>query len=114
MEVYLFMTMTLKQEQWRKRIDECTSSGLNIQQWCKANNVSPDQYHYWKKKFNALANDSKQSETQWAPLLIQNTQKSTISTSTITLQVGPFKVDVVKGFDKQTLTDLLKILGPLC
>lgn len=45
------MTMISKQEQWRKRIDERTSSKLSIQEWCKANAVSPDQYHYWKRKF---------------------------------------------------------------
>ena len=36
------MTMISKQEQWCKRIDECTSSELSIQEWCKANAVSSD------------------------------------------------------------------------
>ena len=110
------MTMISKQEQWRKHIDECTSSGLSIQEWCKVNDVSPDQYHYWKRKFNKLDNTAQKPETQWAPLLIKKTKKPPVSVSApaITLQAGPFKVDIAKGFDKQTLTDLIQILGTLC
>lgn len=109
-----FMTMITKQEQWRKRIDECTISGLSIQEWCKINTVSPDQYHYWKRKFNKLNNGIQKSETQWAPLLIEKPTKPSVPEPAITLQAGPFRVDVTKGFDKQTLTDLIQILGTLC
>ena len=110
------MTMIAKQKQWRKRIDECTSSGLSIQEWCKVNAVSPNQYYYWKRNFNKLDNGIQKSETQWASLLIEKPKKTSISipAPAITLQAGPFKVDVTKGFDKQTLTDLIQILGTLC
>ena len=112
------MTMIAKEKQWRKRIDECTNSGLSVQAWCKVNAVSPDQYHYWKRKFNKLDNGIQKSETQWASILIEELKKPSVSVSVpapaITLQAGPFKVDVIKGFDKQTLTDLIQILGTLC
>ena len=92
------MTMISKQEQWRKRIDECTSRGLSIQEWCKANAVSSDQYHYWKRKFNKLDNGTQKPETQWAPLLIEKPQKPAVSVSApaITLQVVLLKLMLPK------------------
>lgn len=110
---YLFMAMKEKQEQWRRHIEACTSSGLSIQEWCKVNSISSDQYHYWKKKFNKLAS-SKEDKTQWAPLVIQNPKKSSASAQPITLQTGNFKVMINKDFDKQTLTEVLQVIGALC
>ena len=108
------MTMKEKQEQWRKHIVACTSSGLSIQAWCKANTISSDQYHYWKRKFNKEGSSFKEDKTQWAPLVIQNPKKPALSAQPITLQTGNFKVMINKDFDKQTLTDVLQVLGALC
>ncbi|WP_410495218.1 IS66 family insertion sequence element accessory protein TnpA [Cellulosilyticum sp. ST5] len=36
------MTMISREEQWHKRIDEYTSSGFSIQEWCKVNTISSD------------------------------------------------------------------------
>ena len=108
------MTMISKEEQWRKHINDRKMSGLNIREWCKTNSVSTSQYHYWNKKFNKLKNRNQEIEPRWAPLLMQNQEKSTLSSSPIVLQIGTFKVDIIKGFDKQTLTDLIQILGALC
>ncbi len=108
------MTMKEKQEQWHRHIMACTSSGLSIQEWCKTNAISPDQYHYWKRKFNKQEFSSQEDKTQWAPLVIQNPKKSSLSAQPITLQTGNFKVVINKDFDKQTLTDVLQVLGALC
>ena len=113
MEVYLFMTELSKEKQWRKHIDDCTSSGLSIEAWCTANEVSSYQYHYWKKKFNK-PNHQIKNETQWAPLIIETRQVPHQQESPITLHVGTYKIDVVSGFDKQTLSGLVQLLGALC
>lgn len=97
-----FMTIISKQEQWHKHIDECIRSGLSIQGWCMVNAVSPGQYHYWKSKFNKPDNGIQMTDTQWVPSLIKKPKKPPISVSApaITLQSGPFKVDIIKGSDK--------------
>ena len=47
------MTNLLKEEQWRSHIAACTSSGMSAKAWCKANDIIPHRYHYWKRKFKA-------------------------------------------------------------
>lgn len=83
-------------------------------EWCKANAVSVDQYHYWKRKFNKQESPLQEDKTQWAPLLIEKRQNILVPNQPITLQIGNFKVNVNKDFNKQTLTEVLQILGALC
>ena len=39
-------------------IKECHSSSMKIFQWLKINNISKDQYYYWKKKLKEICIDT--------------------------------------------------------
>lgn len=43
---------------WSAIIKECNDSGIKIKDWLKANNISKDQYYYWRRKLQEYAIDS--------------------------------------------------------
>ncbi len=49
-------TTKLKREllasQWTQRIADFKSSGLPLKEWLALNNLSKDQYYYWKRKLS--------------------------------------------------------------
>ncbi len=53
--------MNLKSlELWQHRIADRKTSGLNVTDWCKENNLSKHAYYYWLKRIevNALNTDT--------------------------------------------------------
>lgn len=42
-------------EQWTKRIQECQSSGMKIDDWCIANGLNRNTYYYWLRKVRKTA-----------------------------------------------------------
>lgn len=108
------MSDVSKEQQWRERIDTCINSGMSIKGWCKANQVSSYQYHYWKKKFKAEQDSKKHTTTGWAPLIIHESHSEILKAEPIILQVETFKIEINEGFNKQTLKEVLQILGDLC
>lgn len=116
MEVKLLMARLTKEEQWKAHIKTCTASGMSIKAWCKQNNLSPHQYHYWKSKFNEIQAKTKPQDElpQWAPLITDAPVVIRRNNAPIVMQVGNFKLELTPGFDKQTLLELVNILGELC
>ena len=39
-------------EHWKSILESCQSrpEGQTIASWCKQNGISPDQYHYWRRR----------------------------------------------------------------
>ena len=42
-------------EQWTKLIQECQSSGMKVDDWCAANDISHHAYYYWLRKIRQTA-----------------------------------------------------------
>lgn len=109
MEVKLFMTALSKEEQWHSHIKACSGSGMSIKAWCKVNDLSSHQYHYWKSKFNQTNSNPINESPQWAPLIADAPQNTPI-----VLKIGDFNLELTQGFDKQALVELINLFGSLC
>ncbi len=57
MNVNSYQRQLLLQE-WADRIRSQQSSGQNIEKWCLDNDISRDQFHYWKRKLKNLCFES--------------------------------------------------------
>ena len=108
------MTELSKEEQWRNHIQTCTGSGMSAKAWCKANDIIPHQYHYWKRKFKAAENKPKNDLPEWAPLLTSVPQVTQAETTPIILHIGDYKLELAEGFDKKVLLDLMNLLAKPC
>lgn len=114
MEVYLNMTVLTKEEQWRQHIQDCTNSGMSIEAWCTANNLSAYKYHYWKKKFKGCEDQVQTPPIEWAPLTLDSSKLEDLCPTPISIQFEQFKIEVTTGFDEATLSKVLKLFGASC
>lgn len=103
------MSISEKNDLWKKRISEYRASNLIARVWCEKNNVSITSMRYWITKFNK---ESDQRETQWvsvkeSPELID----SSPNTSLITINTGSYSIGIPDGFQQETLIRILRVLG---
>jgi len=49
------LTCKYRLEQWAAIIQDRISSGKQVEQWCKENNLSRDSYYYWLRKVKLAA-----------------------------------------------------------
>ena len=47
---------------WAEIIKSCKSSGMQVSEWLKQNNISKDQYYYWQRKLKDACLESLQAE----------------------------------------------------
>ena len=47
---------------WAEIIKLCKSSGMQVSEWLKQNNISKDQYYYWQRKLKDACLESLQAE----------------------------------------------------
>ena len=108
------MTELSKEEQWRSHIQACTGSGMSTKAWCKANDIMPHQYHYWKRKFKAAEDKPANGLPEWAPLITKAHQADQPETTPIVLHIGDHKLELTQGFDKKALLELMSLLANPC
>lgn len=58
-----------KARQWNQNLANQKASGLTIQRWCRENNISPQQFYYWKRK---LKHPAKVTRASFTELLDEN------------------------------------------
>ncbi|MBO6266000.1 MAG: hypothetical protein J6M57_08335 [Acidaminococcaceae bacterium] len=105
---------------WINIFADCKQSGMTVQQYCDANQLSRDSYYYWFKKVRAL------TMKQMAPAIVPiSTTPDTagqdpvtvvpvatdnLPPATITLQVGDISLEVNEATPDSLLRRTLRIL----
>lgn len=114
----------LNREKWFQIINECRSSEMPVNKWCKANGLCEQTYYKWLKKFReeTLENqklpaviETRSSEVivpqEFAPLpVIPAPSKS----SGITISIGQIKIDISDGTSPDTIKTTLQAVKKLC
>lgn len=114
MEVNLFMSNRSKEQEWQAHIAECQLSGMSVRQWCQINRISINQYHYWKRKLNAIKTTEQTSKTEWASLTLSDSEQSRTQNPPLILHIHHYKIELREGFDPNLLDEVLKVIGGLC
>jgi hypothetical protein len=107
---------------WMNIFADCKQSGMTVQQYCDANQLSRDSYYYWYKKVRALTME------QMAPAIvpigstvpdipssksdpaIPAVSGSSLPLATLTLQVGDVSLQVNEATPDTLLRRTLRIL----
>lgn len=107
---------------WMNIFADCKQSGMTVQQYCDANQLSRDSYYYWLKKVRALTME------QMAPAIVpigdimQDTPDpkavpvipavsgNSLPPATLTLQVGEVFLKVNEATPDTLLRRTLRIL----
>lgn len=121
---------TEKRKYWEEKINEYKKNGKGKSQnkWCKENKISSRSFNYWYCKFKIVedgkgenktkGNDSEEEEknqTKWISVKVEKDDDAKDrNESGIVINIGKTKIEVNKGFDRESLIDILKVVNLLC
>ena len=105
---------------WINIFADCKQSGMTVQQYCDANQLSRDSYYYWFKKVRALTMKqmvpaivpiSTTPDTAGQdPVTVVPVATDNLPPATITLQVGDISLEVNEATPDSLLRRTLRIL----
>ena len=100
------MKKTENQKYWSQKVSEFKTSGKSKEEWCKKQGISHRQFNYWLRQFPV-----KEAPTQWMPVEIK--VEANKPDTPLAVKIGAATVEVQPGFDKNHLSDVLKVLKSL-
>lgn len=109
-------------EQWTQLIKECQSSGMRVDDWCIANDISRHAYYYWLRKLR-LANIRKSESAvlvetpKQEPAVFKKLEVSTPVPNTkaaVIIRLNGATVEISEGTSQQTIQAVLLALHSVC
>lgn len=97
-----------RQQKWVAAIQNCRSSGLPVQQWCKQRGITPSTYYRWEREVLSIADAAPEfpGAPAFAELPAPKQQDRNVSECSATLRIGNSSID----FYQELSPDLLKAL----
>lgn len=105
-------------EKWQQRVQSWRDSGLSQSTWCKQHNLRPNQFWYWRKKFDEASlpvattthkEDKPSAFVQAIPVSQAEVASTAPSSLSVTLPSGL----TVTGFDQTNLKLAQQLIGLL-
>ena len=97
-----------KRQYWEKHVESWRACGLTQAQYCRRHNLKVHCLVYWRKKF------VRQDRPPVSFVQIKLPEKFQLPRpAPIKISVGSFRIEVERGFDPDTLKQLLHTLGQL-
>ena len=100
--------------QWQQRLQSWRKSGLNQTQWCKQNNIKPNQFCYWKQKLAGTSTSQKndKSVSGFVPVALAPEPQ------TRQVEPTPFSISLPNGvrisdIDRSNLALVSQLIGML-
>ena len=102
-----------KLQEWSIAIQECRSSGLPVQQWCKNRGVTPTTYYRWERELLTLAGGKRSKSqlattTTFAELPAPPKPCRTVAQQAATVHLNDIAIDIYPGMDAELLKTLLE------
>jgi hypothetical protein len=97
-----------KRRQWKKHVEAWRASGLSQAQYCRRHNLKVHCLVYWRKKFARKNQDPVSFVQLKLPHDFQVTRPAAIK-----IAVGRCRIEIQRGFDPETLKQLIHTLGQL-
>ncbi len=105
---------------WINIFADCKQSGMTVQQYCDANQLSRDSYYYWFKKVRALTMkqmvpaivpiSTTPDTVGQNPVTVVPVATDNLSPATLTLQVGDISLEINEATPDSLLRRTLRIL----
>ncbi len=95
-----------RRKTWKKHLQACKDSGLTQKEYCRINNIAQNTFLYWKKQLGGQQSKS----VSLVPLQIKSDFLK-FKSSPLCLTIDDrYKIEMNKGFDPETLFQVLTIL----
>jgi hypothetical protein len=95
---------------WKQQIQAFEKSGLSRTAYCEQNQIKIFQLDYWRHKYSKPKNMP--AKSGWIPLRIKEGDAQ--GSSGITLRIGKLEIQIRRGFDRELLGEVLRVVGRAC
>ena len=97
-----------KRLKWSNHIQAWRESGWSQAQYCREHKLSPGLFFYWKKRIE----ESRLSDVRLVPVDMHPIRfhPAELTTSSLVLHLGQYKVEIGDRFDPGTLARLVQTL----
>ena len=105
-------TTQIRMQNWVEIIQDRNASGLTIDDYCKAHELSRNAYFYWLRKIRDAALESKGVSFTEVPLADLQTEMAALDFQPkLTVQIGNAVVRVNESTPKRLLTMVCEVLS---
>ena len=103
---------------WNERINDYRTSGLTAIKWAEDRQVAVHKLRYYINKFNKENKPNSNDEsikspgnTKWASVTLKKSIVEEKSKNPLKVTIGKATIEVVPGFDENTLQSVIRILS---
>lgn len=94
--------------QWEQRIEEWSTSGQTIAEWCRKKNLPYHQVWYWRERLRRRKRKSKSVKGRFIEL-----KDETQSATRIVVEYRGMQISIVRSFDEESLLRCIRLLRKL-
>ena len=107
------VTHNTKLQMWAERVQECCSSGLLVNDWCKEHGIKLSTFHTWQEKvFCSISTEAQASTSVAAPAFAEISQALPVKTASAnvaaTLNVGRLSIDLYDNASSEFIESILR------
>jgi len=106
------MTIQERESMWENRIASYKSSGQTKKAWCNENNIDVKGFYRWGCRLARKQSDDTDEPSRRFVLAKEGAVVN--NTSSVMIHIGKATVSISKGYDTETLKNVLGILNVLC
>ena len=98
-------------ETWAKRVSEWKSSGMGARAYCEGKDFTEGGLRYWVYKLDGRPGTRRIRIAKVVRATGLRLNEGQGAGPTLVLEVGAARIGVSPGFDRETLTGILEVLG---
>lgn len=96
---------------WRRRIDAWRQSGLSQKTFCEQNHLALSTFSLWRQRLNKPAKQSVSACIEIVPVpRVQAAVVVPLSPVIVVVGGGRYRIELVEGFHRDTLQQVLHVL----
>ncbi len=98
---------------WKQQVEAFEKSEMSRFSFCEQNQLKIYGLDYWRRKFSKLERKHADAKSEWIPLQVKDNAGQEKAAS-ICLRVGKLEIEIRRGFDRELLAEVLRVVGPTC
>jgi hypothetical protein len=98
---------------WKQQVEAFQKSGMSRAAYCEQNQLKIYQFDYWRKRLLKPKLKCTDSRPGWIPLQVNESAGQDMAGG-IRLKVGQLEIEIRRGFDRELLAEVLRVVGQAC
>lgn len=105
-------SLTTRQREWKRRVEDCLSSGLSQAEYCQRHGIKLKRFYSWKHRLNQLGLVDQQTAArgEFLPVVITQEVQHKPHNPSILLKIGKVDIVMTQNTDDELLLRALDLL----